>query len=638
MEVHHDQKKYGFGFFPLMLIFVTIALIGLDIYVNSFEYFVAKGNFRFINKICLFLDRRYFFEYRIAYLLFFVAALLVAYQTRVKQSLKISKLLGILITVFAVLLLIFSKYIVSLNPQSGVRVIIYLVTVFLGIIFTLGGMLTYKRSMKNLMKDRFNDDQEKFNQEKRLIQNSDSVNIKTVDGWINIINPFRGTVVSGTPGSGKTYCVIEPYIKQTIEKGFAQFIYDYKFPDLTLVALNALTKTKGKGYSKKPKFMYICLDDVRMSHRINPISPRYMTNKNDCIESAKTILLNINKTWIKKEGEFFSDSAQSYFAMCIMALWSKAPEICTIPHAIQLACTLPMEKVFGFLGQFEELENTLAPFLTALENHAADQLAGQIASAQIGLAKIDSEESAWIFSGDEVPLQVNDPENPIILCIGNNPQREAVYSPYLGLVSTRIGSIINKKGQMRCAYNFDELPTAYITNLETIVATARSNKVAVCIGIQDFSQLELNFTREKAKVINNVFGNVISGAVRDQSAKMLQEMFGKIKQEKQSVSTSDTGTSSSLSTQLDYVIPQSKIASLSQGELVGLLTDNFDQRMSQKMFKSMAVIPTEKPIINELPLIMDISEKEAKELISLNYKKIKKDIAQLLETPIIEQE
>jgi hypothetical protein len=208
----------------------------------------------------------------------------------------------------------------------------------------------------------------------------------------------------------------------------------------------------------------------------------------------------------------------------------------------------------------------------------------------------------------------------------------------LGLASTRIGSIINKKGQMRCAYNFDELPTAYITNLETIVATARSNKVAVCIGIQDFSQLELNFTREKAKVINNVFGNVISGAVRDQSAKMLQEMFGKIKQEKQSVSTSDTGTSSSLSTQLDYVIPQSKIASLSQGELVGLLTDNFDQRMSQKMFKSMAVIPTEKPIINELPLIMDISEKEAKELISLNYKKIKKDIAQLLETQIIEQE
>lgn len=636
MEVHQDQKKYGFGFFPLLLIFVAVALIALDFYVNSFEYFIGKGNYNMINKFCLYLDRQSFFEYRIAYISFFLSALLVAYQTRVKKSIKITKAIGIVLVVLAILVLLLSRYIVDVSPLSRERVAIYAIVLVFGIILTLGGMLTYKRSMKNLMKDRFNDEQERFNQEKHLIENADSVNIKTVDGWINIINPFRGTVVSGTPGSGKTYCVIEPFIKQTIQKGFAQFVYDYKFPDLTLVALNALTKSKGAGYSKKPKFMYVQLDDIRMSHRINPISPKYMTNKNDCIESSKTILLNINKTWIKKEGEFFSDSAQSYFSMCIMALWSKAPEMCTIPHAIQLACTLPMEKVFNFLGQFEELENTLAPFLTALEGNAADQLAGQIASAQIGLAKIDSEESAWIFSGDEVPLQLNDPENPIILCIGNNPQREAVYSPFLGLVSTRIGSIINKKGQMRCAYNFDELPTAYITNLETLVATARSNKVAVCIGIQDFSQLELNFNREKARVINNVFGNVISGSVRDQSARMLQEMFGKIKQEKQSVSTSDSGTSSSISTQLDYVIPQSKISALSQGELVGLLTDNFDQRMSQKMFKSTVIITPERPVITELPRIMDISEQEAKELISLNYKKIKKDIAQLIEQKVNE--
>lgn len=632
MEVHFDQKKYGFGFFPLMLIFLTIALIAMDYYVNCFEYFVHQGNFNILNKVCLFFDRLYFFKYRIPYALFFLSSLLVAYQTRVRQSIKIKKYLGVTITIFALLLLIISPYILRIDPSSKTLVIVYSVLVLVGIILTLGGMLTYKRSMKNIMGDRFNDEQEKFNQEKNLIKNDDSVNVQTVDGWINIINPFRGTVVSGTPGSGKTFCIIEPFIKQTIQKGFSSFIYDYKFPDLSLVAYNALLKSNAKGYSNKPTFMYICLDDIRMSHRINPISPAHMTNKNDCVQSAKTILVNINKTWIKKEGEFFSDSAQSYFSMCIEALWREAPEMCTIPHAIQLACTLPMEKVFNFLKQFEELENTLAPFLTAFENHAQDQLAGQIASAQIGLSKIDSEETAWIFSGDDVPLQLNDPQKPIILCIGNNPQRETVYSPYLGLVSTRIASVINKKGQNRCSYVFDELPTAYTTNLETLVATARSNKVAVCIGIQDFSQLELNFSREKAKVINNVFGNVISGAVRDQSAKMLQEMFGKIKQEKQSISTNDTGTSSSISTQLDYVIPQSKIASLSQGELVGLLTDNFDQRMNQKIFRSMAVIPPDKPVVDELPLVMDISEEKAKELIKLNYKKIKADIAALLET------
>ena len=163
----------------------------------------------------------------------------------------------------------------------------------------------------NLMEDVFNVENESFMQETRLMENEYSVNLPTRfyykkkwnDGFINVVNPFRASIVLGTPGSGKSYAVVNSFIKQQIEKGFSQYIYDFKYPDLSTIAYNHLLNHLD-GYRVKPKFYVINFDDPRCSHRCNPIHPDFMEDITDAYESAYTIMLTLNKTWVQKQGDF----------------------------------------------------------------------------------------------------------------------------------------------------------------------------------------------------------------------------------------------------------------------------------------------------------------------------------------------
>ena len=528
---------------------------------------------------------------------------------------------------------------------------LYIFSLSLGYICLLMAGVWMSRLLKNnLMDDVFNMENESFMQETRLMQNEYSVNLPTRfyykkkwnKGWINIVNPFRASMVLGTPGSGKSYAIVNNYIKQQIEKGFAMYIYDYKFPDLSEIAYNHLLHHLD-AYEVKPQFFVINFDDPRKSHRCNPINPSFMTDISDAYESAYTIMLNLNRSWIQKQGDFFVESPIILLAAIIWFLKIyEDGKYCTFPHAIEFL-NRPYAQIFPILTAYDELANYLSPFMDAWEGGAQDQLQGQIASAKIPLSRMISPALYWVMTGDDFSLDINNPREPKILVVGNNPDRQNIYSAALGLYNSRIVKLINKKKQLKSSVIIDELPTIYFRGLDNLIATARSNKVAVCLGFQDFSQLTRDYGDKESKVIQNTVGNVFSGQVVGETAKTLSERFGKVLQQRQSMTINRNDKSTSISTQLDSLIPASKISNLTQGMFVGSVSDNFDERIEQKIFHAEIVVDSAKvsaemKAYQPIPIIAEFTNEDGsdnlKETIEANYKHVKQDILSLVASEI----
>ena len=544
--------------------------------------------------------------------------------------------------------LFFLNWWILLLPISHLgNATLYIFTMTAGYICLLMGGLWMSRLLKhNLMEDVFNNENESFMQETKLMENEYSVNLPTrfyykkkwQRGWINVVNPFRATIVLGTPGSGKSFAVVNNYIKQQIEKGYSMYIYDFKFSDLSTIAYNHMMNHQN-GYKVKPQFYVINFDDPRRSHRCNPIHPDFMSDISDAYESAYTIMLNLNKTWVQKQGDFFVESPIILFAAIIWYLRIyKNGKYCTFPHAIELL-NRRYEDVFPILTSYPELENYLSPFMDAWQGGAMEQLAGQIASAKIPLSRMISPQLYWVMSASEFTLDINNPEEPKILCVGNNPDRQNIYGAALGLYNSRIVKLINKKGQLKSSVIIDELPTIYFKGLDNLIATARSNKVAVCLGFQDFSQLVRDYGDKEAKVVINTVGNIFSGQVVGETAKTLSERFGKVLQKRQSISINRQDVSTSINTQMDSLIPPSKISGLTQGMFVGSVSDNFNERIEQKIFHAEIVVDTDKVKREEsnyqpIPIINDFKDADGndcmKQAIQNNYNQIKEDVKQIV--------
>ena len=535
---------------------------------------------------------------------------------------------------------------------------LHLGTVAMGFLYTatLGagyiGLLTAGIWLGRLLSggmtdDPFNDENESFMQETRLIENEYSINLPTLfyyrkrwnSGWINVVNPFRASVVLGTPGSGKSYAVVNNYIKQMIEKGFSMYIYDFKFDDLSVIAYNHL-RTHLHCYKVPPKFYVINFDDPRRSHRCNPIDARFMTDISDAYESAYTIMLNLNKTWITKQGDFFVESPIILLAAVIWFLKIyEDGRYCTFPHAIELL-NKRYADLFTILTARPSLENYLSPFMDAWKGGAQDQLQGQIASAKIPLSRMISPQLYWVMTGDDFTLDINNPDEPKVLCVGNNPDRQNIYSAALGLYNSRIVRLINQKGKLKSGVVIDEVPTMYFRGLDNLIATARSNKVAVCLGFQDYSQLKRDYGDKEAAVIQNTVGNVFAGQVMGETAKTLSERFGKILQRRESMSISPEQKSRSVSTQLDSLIPPSKISNLSQGMFVGAVADNFGEKIDQKIFHAQIVVDNEAIArettayvpIPEITAFRDENGKDCMERIVMeNYERIREEVNRIIQ-------
>ena len=550
-----------------------------------------------------------------------------------------------------VVLFFLNWWLLELPLPHTADAVFYIATLSVGYICMLMAGTWMSRLLKNnLMDDVFNTENESFQQETRLIENEYSVNLPTRfyykkkwnNGWINVVNPFRASLVLGTPGSGKSYAVVNSYIKQQIEKGFALYCYDYKFPDLSEIAYNHLL-THLDGYKVKPKFYVINFDDPRKSHRCNPINASFMSDIADAYEASYTIMLNLNRSWISKQGDFFVESPIILLAAIIWYLRIyQGGRYCTFPHAIELL-NKKYSDVFTILRSYPELENYLSPFVDAWESDAQEQLQGQIASAKIPLSRMISPALYWVMTGDDFSLDINNPKEPKILVVGNNPDRQNIYSAALGLYNSRIVKLINKKGQLKSSVIIDELPTIYFRGLDNLIATARSNKVAVLLGFQDYSQLTRDYGDKESRVIQNTVGNVFSGQVVGETAKILSERFGKVLQKRQSMTINQREKSTSISTQMDSLIPTSKISNLTQGMFVGAVADNFDERIEQKIFHCEIVVDNEKVKREtaryvKLPQIIDFTDKDGndrmQEEIQANYDRIRQEVRQIVEDEI----
>lgn len=550
------------------------------------------------------------------------------------------------------ILFFFNWWLLSLNASSGVCAVLYTVTLTGGFFCLLASGLWVSRLLKsNLLEDVFNTENESFMQETRLMENEYSINLPTKfwyrkkewKGWINVVNPFRASMILGTPGSGKSYAVVNNYIKQAIEKSYALYIYDFKFDDLSVIAYNHLIKYRHR-YKIPPKFYVINFDDPRKSHRCNPLAPELMTDISDAYESSYTIMLNLNKSWVQKQGDFFVESPIVLFTAIIwfLKLYENG-RYCTFPHAIELL-NKRYEDVFTILTSYPELENYLSPFIDAWKGGASEQLMGQIASAKIPLSRLISPQLYWVMSGSDFTLDINNPKEPKVLCVGNNPDRISIYGAALGLYNSRIVKLINKKKQLKSCVIIDELPTIFFKGLDNLIATARSNKVAVVLGFQDFSQLKRDYGDKEAAVIMSTVGNVFSGQVVGETAKTLSERFGKILQKRESVSINRSDTSTSISTQLDSLIPASKISTLSQGMFVGAVTDNFGETIDQKIFHAQIVVDNEAvqketAAYQPIPEISNFWDENGNDTmeqqIQVNYRLIKQDIVELVDNELI---
>lgn len=519
--------------------------------------------------------------------------------------------------------------------QTSVTFIYVILTSIGYLLLVTGGTLLSRIIKNNLQKDVFNKQNETFPQEERLLENEFSVNLptrynlkgKTRNGWINIINPFRSTLLSGSAGAGKTYFYIRHVIDQHLEKGFSMLVYDFKYSDLSTMAYNKLLKY-ARNFKVKPAFYVINFDELM--HRCNPIEPKSMVDVTDATESARTIMLGLNREWIKKQGDFFVESPINFLTGVIWFLKKyEDGKYCTLPHAIELIMT-DYPYLFAVLNSEPEIESLINPFLSAWKNEAWDQLEGQIGSAKINLARLVSPKLYYVLSGNDFTLDINNPDAPKIVCLGNNPQKLQTYGAVLSLYVNRILKLVNQKSKLKCSLIFDEYPTL-VADLVPTITTARSNLVSCTVGIQSVEQLKREYGAEQANIIAGVSGNIISGQVTGDSAKKLSETFGKIIQERQSLSINSSDTSVSKSTQLDSAIPASKIAALSSGEFVGMVADNPDQKIELKMFHAEIVNDHEAIMAEEvgylpLPKVRQVDERT----VMLNYEQIKKDIKDLI--------
>ncbi|WP_339750678.1 conjugal transfer protein MobC [Algoriphagus aquimarinus] len=621
---------------------LSIALLCLHFYYYSYHSFSSWGLTHDVTeKLLVNLRNAGLFKEFYISKLFAMGLLLISLigaRGKKDDKLRLSQVLWPLFIGFLVYGL--SHYTFSLpSVTEETTSIFYIVVTSLGFILVLRGGSLLSRLLKDrLNQDVFNYINETFPQEERYLGNEFSINLpaqyklknKIRSSWINIINPFRALLVAGTPGSGKSYFVIRHVITQHIRKGFSMFVYDFKYDDLSRIAYNTL-QNNFSAYTERPEFYTINFDCLSHTHRCNPLEPDTMLDITDASEAARTIMLGLNREWIRKQGDFFVESPINFLTAIIWFLKKhRRGKYCTLPHVIELM-QVDYEKLFTVLRTEPEIEVLINPFVSALVKKAFDQLEGQVASAKITMARLSSPQLYYVLSKSEFTLDLNNPMEPKIICMGNNPQKQQVYGAVLSLYISRIVKLVNQKGKLKSSLVFDEFPTIYFNGIDNLIATARSNKVATCLGVQDYSQLRKDYGREQADVIMNTVGNFISGQVLGDTAKQLSERFGRIIQNRESISINSSETSLSKSTQLDQAVPASTIASLSSGEFVGMVADTPDQKITLKAFHAEILndhkaLKLEEESYQPIPKVREITQEEVEE----NYRAIKREVEEVV--------
>jgi hypothetical protein len=585
---------------------------------------------------------------------------LVAVGTKAKKKKDLNIATEIVLPIVLGLVLIFSSLIVQneagndkltkIFPGMNLYQLIYAALSFLGaVILQMGADSISKLMQQKMGKDRWNIEEESFDQNQELIKSETNINIpylfrykgKSNKGWINL-NPFRGTMVIGTPGSGKSFGVINPAIRQMIAKGFCLCIYDFKFPDLAQIAYYHYLLKKSKESDYKYSFNVINLNEVEKSKRVNPFHKKYIQTLAEAQEMAESMVSSLQKGGSNSGGgseAFFTQSAINFLSSCIYYFAKlENGKYSDLPHILSFM-NRSYQEIFDSLFKNEEIGSLLSPFKTAYDNKAFDQLEGQIGTLKIFLSRLATKESFWVFSGDEVELKITDRENPSILILASDPGTQDINSALYSAVLNRTLRLVNSKHNLPGGIIADEFPTIYIHKIDNVVATARSNRVAVLLGLQEIPQLRQFYKKEVADTISAIVGNILSGSARDKNTlEWLEKLFGKIKQKSFSQSISQQGTTTSINEKMDFMIPAGKIAALRTGEMVGMIaqgeendTDEYKtSAINGKINLDMKAIKQEEQNYVSMPVYYSFIDKAGnnrkEEVLMTNFRKINKEV------------
>lgn len=570
-------------------------------------------------------------------------------------------IIGVFIVLLSVAALRFVHYHVGLY-------IVYALCSIIGIALIHIALDSLTKNLNtNLGKDKFNIENESFPQNEKLVQDRFSVNIpmryyykgKMRDGWINLTNPFRGTWVLGTPGSGKTFSIIEPIIRQHSSKGFSLVVYDYKFPTLARKLYYHFCKNKQLGLLPAGcGFKMINFKHVEYSHRINPIQKKYISNLAAASETASTLIESLQKGQNGNGGgaeDFFKKSAENFLSAIIYFFTRYENGAYSSMAHVLAFLNLEYKVIFDVLLTNSEVKPLLAPFMTAYNNKAMDQLEGMIGTLRVNAGRLATKEAFWIFSGDDFDLKVTDPKHPNYLLIANDPEMESINSSLNALIINRLVTRVNSGEGKNIPVNIilDELPTIYFHKIDRLVGTARSNKVAVTLGFQELPQLEADYGKVGMQKVISVCGNVICASARHKETLdwMSGSIFGKVRQLKQGVSIDRNKTSVSINEEMGDLLPAAKIADMPTGFLCGQIARDFVETKTDRdgsidiqsaeefqttkfyaktNFDMAAIKAEESQYPEHLPKIYDFGDDDNKErLLTMNYEKIVADVERL---------
>ncbi|OLY95702.1 type IV secretory system conjugative DNA transfer family protein [Cnuella takakiae] len=629
-ETNHHRSV--FALFQNLLYFFIL----LDIYTQFFSIRVSNPLLWRINELLY----RWPVLTNVLYshITAFAIILLVSFATKARKDVDYKASTQFFIPfVMGLLLFVGSLWVIRMRMDNpNLKAILY------GTSYLVGAVLLHvafsnvsKKIFSSLGKDRWNVEGESFAQNTQLVESPHSFNLPTRfyyqqrvrEGWMNI-NPFRGVMVIGTPGSGKTESVIIPFIKQFLAKGFSMLVYDFKYPDLSLIAYHHYLKGRRGGALKGHQFHVLNLDRLEYSRRVNPLHPRYITTLADATETAETLIHALLKSE-KSSGsaQFFTQSAINFVAACIYYFATyRMGKYSTLPHVLAFI-NQPYENIFNTLFDNPELHALLAPFRSAFDNRAFDQLEGQVGTVRVNISRIATKEAFWVFSAEDFDLKISNPAS--VLVMANSPQTQNINSAFYSVVVNRVTKLVNTKGNNPTALVIDETPTIYLHKVENLIATARSNKVAVVLGLQELPQFHQQYGKDVAHSITSIMGTILSGSVRNkETLDWLEKLFGKVKQTATGVSVSHEKANVNLNERMDSLIPAAKIAGLNAGELVGLVSREssgaYDGSYVPNVFNckialDMAAIEGEKKAYRELPEIYNFGDSEQKAAFLLEH-------------------
>lgn len=654
-EQQHQIKIYGF--FQKMVYF-TVTLDCLILFYAQSEIPVVSNLLKSFGKMGFFYPPLH------AKIATVILVALVGAGTKAKKKRDLNVVKSIVLPIIFGLGLLFSSLfwaelaenpkIPKLIPGLSLYQLLYAIFSFLGTVLAQVGADSISKYMQNKMgKDRWNVEEESFDQNQQLVETDTSINIPYLfrfqkiikKGWMNI-NPFRGTMVIGTPGSGKSFGVINPAIRQMIAKGFCLCIYDFKFPDLAQIAYFHYVLKKSKNSDYQHQFHVINLNDVEKSKRVNPFKKEYIQTLAEAQEMAESMVSSLQKGGASAGGgsdQFFTQSAINFLSSCIyfFATYENG-KYSDLPHILSFM-NRSYQEIFETLFSQEELYSLLSPFKTAYDNKAFDQLEGQVGTLKIFISRLATKESFWVFSGDEVELKITNHDNPSIIILASDPGTQDINSALYSAVLNRVLRLVNSKHNLPGGIIADEFPTIYIHKIDNVVATARSNKIAVLLGLQELPQLRQFYKKEVADTISSIVGNVLSGSARDKNTlEWLEKMFGKIKQKTYSQSISQQGTTTSINEKMDFMIPAGKIAALKTGEMVGMIAQSEENdteeyktsAISGKINLNLEDIKQEEKNYVKMPIYYSFTDKTGKdrkeEVLMTNYRRINKEVELLI--------